>query len=73
MSEKKKKLTGKQGELMRALDITPDDLEANDAGYITDNQRETVARRQRYERIPFIALMIVYNDEILIVLSNDVW
>lgn len=61
MSEKKKKLTGKQGELMRALDITPDDLEANDAGYITDNQRETVVKRQRYERMPFFALWIVFS------------
>ncbi len=55
MSEpKKKKLTGQQAELMRALDITPEDIDANDAGYISDHQRATVVRRQWYRWWPFL-------------------
>lgn len=55
MSEpKKKKLTGQQAELMRALDIMPEDIEANDAGYITDHQRNTVMKRQWYRWWPFL-------------------
>jgi len=55
MSEpKKKKFGGQQAELMRALDITPEDLEANDAGIITENQRETIVRRQMYRWWPFL-------------------
>ncbi|MCA9911934.1 MAG: hypothetical protein KC496_01235 [Anaerolineae bacterium] len=55
MSEpKKKKLTGQQAELMRALDITPEDIEANDAGYITEHQRNTVMKRQWYRWWPFL-------------------
>lgn len=55
MSEpKKKKLTGQQAELMRALDITPEDIEANDAGYITEHQRKTIVGRQMYRWLPFL-------------------
>ena len=48
MQEKKKKLTGQQGELMRALDITMDDLIANDEGIITPQQQETTLKKQAY-------------------------
>lgn len=55
MSEvKKKKVGGQEAELMRALDMTPEDLEANDTGYITEHQRETVVRRQMYRWWPFL-------------------
>ncbi len=49
MEEKKKKLTGEQGELMRAFNISVDDLIANDGGYITDEQCENVPQRQAYQ------------------------
>lgn len=49
MENKKKKLTGQQGELMRALDITHDDLLANDNGVISPAQKETLAKRQNYQ------------------------
>lgn len=49
MQEKKKKLTGQQGELMRALDITMDDLIANDEGYITEEHQESILKGQDYQ------------------------
>ncbi|MGB7340700.1 MAG: hypothetical protein WBC91_17510 [Phototrophicaceae bacterium] len=49
MEHKKKKLTGQQGELMRALDITHDDLRANDNGVISPEQRESLVKRQNYQ------------------------
>ena len=60
MEEKKKKLTGQQGELMRALDITIDDLLANDEGYITGNQQETVLKRQSYQWRQYKVLAVVF-------------
>ncbi|GAB5492573.1 MAG: hypothetical protein Phog2KO_27880 [Phototrophicaceae bacterium] len=53
MEEKKKKLTGQQGELMRALEISVDDLMANDEGYITEAQRESLPKRQGYQLLPY--------------------
>ncbi|MGB7340699.1 MAG: hypothetical protein WBC91_17505, partial [Phototrophicaceae bacterium] len=49
MEHKKKKLTGQQGELMRVLDITHDDLHANDNGTITPAQQASVLKRQGYQ------------------------
>ena len=58
---KKKKYTGQQGELMRALNIDSDDIRANDAGYVSDNQRVTVVKRQRYEILPFTIIALVFG------------
>ena len=53
MSEpKKKKLRGAEGELLRALQISPDDVQANDQGYITDHQRETLITREHKQFAP---------------------
>lgn len=46
--DKKKKKTGQQAELMRVLDVTPDDLMANDQGIITEAQRQTFVANQQY-------------------------
>lgn len=43
MTKAKKKLTSVSGELMEALNITPDDLAANNDGYISDHQREALS------------------------------
>ncbi|MEL6307509.1 MAG: hypothetical protein AAFR81_07910 [Chloroflexota bacterium] len=43
MTKGKKKLTTASGELMQALNITPEDLAANNNGYITDHQREMLS------------------------------
>lgn len=42
MTKGKKKLTTASGELMEALNITPEDLAANNDGYISDHQREAL-------------------------------
>lgn len=62
MSEpKKKKLTGQQAELMRALDIAPEDVEANDAGYITEHQRSKVMRGQWYRWWPYLIPTVMFT------------
>ena len=59
MSEKKKKYGGQHGELMRVLDITPEDIAANDAGYISEHQREVVNQREGHQRRQYILAGIV--------------
>ena len=60
MSEpKKKKLRGAAGELMRALQITPDDIEANEQGYITDHQRETLITRESQQFAPLYIPVLI--------------
>ena len=61
MEQKKKKLTGQQGELMRALDITPDDLIANDDGYVSERQQERVLKRQAYQWQQFKVMTVVFG------------
>ncbi|GAB5492572.1 MAG: hypothetical protein Phog2KO_27870 [Phototrophicaceae bacterium] len=53
MDYKKKKITGQQGELMRALEISVDDLIANHEGYITEAQRVSLPKRQGYLWRPY--------------------
>jgi hypothetical protein len=49
--KKKKKPGGVQAELMNALNITPDDIRANENGHITDGQRDRLRQhRQKRER-----------------------
>lgn len=59
MSEKKKKFGGHHGELMRVLEITPDDIEANDAGYISQHQREMIVQRESIQRRQYFVGAIV--------------
>jgi len=59
VEEKKKKLSGQQGELMRVLDIVPDDLIANDEGYISERQQESVLKRQAYQWQGFFVVSIL--------------
>lgn len=62
MEEKKKKLTGQQGELMRALDISMDDLIANDEGYITESHRASVIKGQGYQWQQYTILSAVFTS-----------
>lgn len=50
MTEKKKLLSA-DAELMRALGITDDDLAANEAGQVTQRQREVVEEYDFYQKI----------------------
>lgn len=77
MEQKKKKLTGQQGELMRALDISAEDLLANDEGYITDEQRESVPKRQSYAFTQYKVLAGVFSSialifPVIVFLADDV-
>lgn len=77
MENKKKKLTGQQGELMRALDISVDDLIANDDGYISDAQRESVPKRQSYQWLQYKILVGAFSSialifPILVFLLDDI-
>lgn len=61
MDEKKKKVSGQQGELMRTLDISIEDIEANNEGYITEEQQASVLKRQGYRWRQHVILTIVFT------------
>lgn len=61
MQEKKKKLTGQQGELMRSLGISMDDLIANDEGYITEEHQESVLKGQGYQLQQYAILSGIFT------------
>ena len=68
MEEKKKKLTGQQGELMRALEISVDDLIANDEGYITEAQRTSLPKREAYQWIGQLIISSIIGSVLLFIL-----